>query len=319
MAEAQEKLAPSWIEVPFEVQKPQDGRRVDSYLTHRLKGYSRAEVQRLIQAGRVLLEGRAVKPSTRVGAGHIVLIRYPRREEPPAKHEFLPVLYEDEHMIAVNKPGDILAHPTDRVLLNSATSILKNQFPGAKLHLVHRLDRETSGVLLLAKNPRSARALNSQFVSRQIAKQYLALVRGRVSWRHKEVDAPVGREGLAIKVRQTIGVGQPASTEFECLKSSAALSLILARPKTGRLHQIRVHLAHLGHPILGDKLYIGTGESYMKAVRRKLTPEDLEALGARRQMLHAWRLSLNHPHSGAPLEITAPEPEDFRLVAERLP
>ena len=303
-----------WVEVPFAVQKPHDGLRLDSYLAERLHRYSRSQVQRLIALGRVFLPGRSVKPATRVASGETVLIRYPRHEELPCSREELPVVYEDERVVVINKPAPLLCHPTDRVQNDTVTAILKRQYPGRRLHLVHRLDRETSGALLLAKDPAMARRLAGHFISRRVRKEYLALVFGRVAWRRMTVDAPLRREGLGIKVRQAVGEGAAAVTEFERLAANGEVSLVRARPATGRLHQIRVHLAHLGHPVVGDKLYMGQGELYMKAVRKTLTEADLERLGARRQMLHALRLSWPEPGSDREFCVTAPLAEDFQDV-----
>ncbi len=306
----------NWVEVPFEVQKPQEGFRVDSYLASRLHRYSRSQVQQLIADGRVFLRGRPAKPSRRVASGESVLIRYPHHPELPCPCAELPILHEDDFLLVVDKPAPLLCHPTDRIRNNTVTSILKRQFEGRSLHLAHRLDRETSGALLLAKDPDTARALAAHFICRRVRKEYLALVFGPVSWRRMTVDAPIGRENREIKVRQCVGRGAAAVTEFECLSSSAAVSLLRAMPRTGRLHQIRAHLAHLGHPVLGDKLYTGQGELYMKAVRKTLRAQDLETLGAPRQMLHAHRLTLPHPATSRELCATAPIPEDFRRVLE---
>lgn len=303
MARAAQPAA--WVEVPFEVQKSHGGLRVDQHLARRLERYSRAEIQRLIAAGRVSIAQRPVKAARRVASGERVVIRYPKRQEPPCAHESLPVLFEDDILLAVNKPGDLLTHPTDKIVDNAATSILKRQFPGRTLRLLHRLDRETSGVLLLAKDAATARRLSGLFLTREVRKEYWALVRGAVGWKSTVVDAPIGREGLEIKVRQKVGTGQKAVTEFECLAAGAETSLILAKPRTGRLHQIRAHLAHIGHPILGDKLYTGEGEIYMKAVRGEIRPEDLAGLGSDRQLLHARTVTL------AGRTIVAPPPEDF--------
>ena len=303
-----------WVEVPFEVQKPQDGLRVDAYLARRLHRYSRNTVQKLIGGGHVCVAGRTVKPATRVNAGQTVIVRYPRRAEPAASAARLAVIYEDDWLLAVDKPGHVLSHPTDKIVQNTVTTILKKQFPGQTLHLAHRLDRETSGVLLLAKDPATTQLLTAAFFARDVRKKYVALVAGHVAWARKTVDAPIGREGGHILVRQAVGSGQPAVTLFERLAHGEEASLVAARPRTGRLHQIRVHLASLGHPIIGDKLYTRDGELYMKAVRQELTPGEL---AAPRQMLHARELKLSHPITGQSLCLRALLPDDFRagLVA----
>ncbi len=307
-----------WVEVPFEVQKPQAGLRVDAYLAARLQRYSRSEVQRLIAEGRVSFRGaRPLKPASRVADGDTVVIRYPGRVEAPSRHESLPVLHEDDELLAVNKPGDILSHPSSRVVANTATAILKKQYPRAKLHLGHRLDRETSGVLLLAKTPAAARDLFHQFFNRLVRKRYLAIVAGKVAWERKKVDVALGGEGGEIRVRQAAGGGQHAVTDFERLAANDAFSLVAAEPRTGRLHQIRVHLAHLGHSVIGDRLYTGKGELYLKTVDKKITPEDLLALGAERQMLHAHQLTVRGPASGELVTITAPPPADFLACLRR--
>lgn len=308
-----------WVEVPFAVQKPQAGQRVDTYLAARLQRCSRSEVQRLIADGRVSFLGgaRPLKSASRVADGDTVVIRYPGRVEAPSRHESLPVLYEDDELLAVNKPSDLLSHPSSKVVANTATAILKKQFPAAKLHLGHRLDRETSGILLLAKTPAAARELFHQFFNRLVRKRYLAIVSGRVAWERKKVDVALGGEGGEIRVRQAAGSGQRAVTDFECLAASDAFSLVAAEPRTGRLHQIRVHLAHLGHPVVGDRLYTGKGELYLKTVDKKITPEDLLALGAERQMLHAHQLTVRRPSTGKLLTITAPPPEDFLACLRR--
>ena len=306
-----------WVDVPFEVQKPQDGWRLDAYLAKRLHRYSRCAVQKLISGGQVCMAGRPVKPATRVSAGQTVVVRYPKREEPPAAASRLEVVFEDDWLLAVDKPGQVLSHPTDKVVENAVTTILRRQRPELKLHLIHRLDRETSGVLLLSKDPATARLLTDAFSGRRVRKTYAALAAGRFPWARKTVDLPLEREGGEIKVKQAVGSGLPAVTEFERLASNDAVSLVAARPRTGRLHQIRAHLAHLGHPILGDKLYTGAGEYYMKAVRRELSAADLRTLGAPRQMLHARELSLSHPITDAPLVLSAPLPADFRACLDR--
>lgn len=304
-----------WVEVPFRALKEHAGLRLDAFLVARLHKYSRASVQKLIDDGRVTLGGRGVKAALRVAEGQTVLIRYPRAAEPPVPHEVMPILYRDESFVVIDKPGGTLSHPTDKILHNTVTTILSRQL-GRKVHLAHRLDRETSGVQVLALDADAARSLYEQFLGRTVRKEYLAVVFGEVSWKKRLLDAPLGPQGGEIRVRQAVGAGQPAITEFERLATDGKISLVSGKPKTGRLHQIRAHLAHLGHPVVGDKLYVGSGEAYMKAVRRELGRADLDALGADRQLLHAWKISFEHPVTGKRLSIEAPVPADFPLRPE---
>ncbi|HEX4047624.1 MAG TPA: RluA family pseudouridine synthase [Elusimicrobiota bacterium] len=315
MPAAASAVAEEWIEVPFRALKEHAGLRLDAFLVARLHRYSRANVQKLIDDGRVSVAGRSVKASRRVAERETVLIRYPRAAEPPVPHEVMPVLYQDDSLVVIDKPGGTLSHPTDKILHNTVTAILARQL-GRKVFLAHRLDRETSGAQVLALDADAARSLYEQFLGRTVRKEYLAVVFGDVAWKRKLLDAPLGPEGGEIRVRQAVGAGQPAVTEFTRLATDGKLSLVSGRPKTGRLHQLRAHLAHLGHPVVGDKLYVGSGEAYMKAVRGELGRADLDALGADRQLLHAWKLSFDHPVTGRRLELEAPVPADFPLRPE---
>jgi 23S rRNA pseudouridine1911/1915/1917 synthase len=307
-----------WVEVPFRALKEHAGLRLDAFLVARLHQYSRARVQKLIDEGRVLRGGHGVKASARITEGDTVVIRYPRADEPPVPHETMPVIYQDDELVVIDKPGGTLSHPTDKILHNAVTTILPRQI-GRPVFLAHRLDRETSGALVLALDAGSARSLFEQFVGRSVKKEYLAVVFGAPAWTKTVVDAPIGPEGGEIKVRQAVGAGQSAVTEFEKLATDGRLSLIRAKPRTGRLHQIRAHLAHIGHPVVGDKLYVGAGEAYLKAVRKEIAREDLDALGAERQLLHAWKISFEHPRTGRRLNIIAPVPADFPLRPAEAP
>jgi 23S rRNA pseudouridine1911/1915/1917 synthase len=299
-----------------------EGGRLDVFLAARIKGSTRSGVQRFVSEGRVRVEGRpgAVRASTRVGLEDVVVVVYPRREDPPPKVATLSVLLEDGRLLVVDKPAGVLSHPTDKVARNSVTEILKSMRPGLEPRLAHRLDRETSGVLALTKDCESARLLQEQFESRAAAKEYLALVRGRPSWSETVADFPLAKEGGDFKVRQSVSEsGYPALTHFRVLSSSATASLVLCLPKTGRLHQLRVHLAHLGHPILGDLLYGPDPGLYLKAVSGALTDGDRLASGAPRQMLHAAKLAFLHPALKTSVSVKAPVPPDFRALMPAAP
>lgn len=295
------------------------GGRLDLFLSRRIKGASRSAAQRLVADGRVRVDGRAgtARASMKVGLDDVVVVAYPRREDPPPRARSLAVLHEDGELLVVAKPAGVLSHPTDKVTRNSVTEILKAQFPGGRFLLAHRLDRETSGVLVLTKDPASARALQEQFERRDTAKEYLALVRGRPRWTETVCDAALAKEGGEVKVRQSVSAsGYPSRTDFRVLGASDSAALVECRPKTGRLHQLRVHLAHLGHPILGDLLYGPDPDLYLKAAAGALTDADRAAAGAPRQMLHARAISFSHPRTGDPLSVTAPLPTDFVAVAD---
>jgi 23S rRNA pseudouridine1911/1915/1917 synthase len=307
-----------FLEVPISVEKVHAGSRLDAFLAARLHGYSRQKVQSLIAEGRVLWKGRPAKASSRVAQGDPVVLLVPKREDPPARHERLEALYEDGAILAVNKPGDVLSHPTDKIANNSATAILAKQRPGEKLCLVHRLDRETSGVLLFAKSSELAADLGKQFFERATQKEYWALVLGRVDFETKTVDKPLGYDTHEVRMRQRVmeeGEGYPAKTEFRALKTGERFSLVSALPKSGRLHQIRVHLAYLGHPVAGDKIYVGEGEHFLKMWKGEL---DGAALEFPRQMLHARRLEIRHPVTDKMIAIEAPLPADFEAALARI-
>lgn len=307
------------VEVRFPVRDVPgaEGGRLDVFLAARIKGSTRAAVQRFVAEGRVRVEGRpgGVRASTRVGLEDVVVVVYPRREDPPPKVETLSVLFEDDRLLVVDKPGGVLSHPTDKVARNSVTEILKSMRPGLEPRLAHRLDRETSGVLVLTKDSEAARLLQEQFERRDTAKEYLALVHGRPGWTEAVADFPLAKEGGDVKVRQSVSEsGYPALTHFRVLSASPSASLVLCLPKTGRLHQLRVHLAHLGHPILGDLLYGPDRSLYLKAVSGAITAADRLSSGASRQMLHAAKLTFRHPALGTPVSVEAPIPADFRAL-----
>lgn len=307
------------VEVRFPVRDVPgaEGGRLDVFLAARIKGSTRSGIQRMVAEGRVRVDGRpgGARPAMRVGADDVVVVEYPRREDPPARAAALSVLYEDDRLLVVDKPAGVLSHPTDKTSRNSVTEILKAQFPGARFLLAHRLDRETSGVLALTKDAEAARHLQEQFERRETAKEYLALVHGRPAWSETVADFPLAKEGGGVKVRQAVSPsGFPAVTEFRVLSSSKSAALVLCRPKTGRLHQLRVHLSHLGHPILGDLLYGFDPTLYLKAVTGAITPEDRLRSGAPRQMLHAARLSFRLPSDSRLIAVDSVPPGDFAAL-----
>lgn len=305
-----------WVWVPFQVDKEFDGLRIDQFLSRRLVAYSRSKVQKILAESRVTKEGRPARANTRVRTNDQICIAYLRRPEtPPADDLSIPVLFEDDHLLIVNKPADVLSHPTDKIVLNTVLALLRKGRPDLpKLHLLHRLDRETSGVLALAKNAAAARTWTTAMEKHHIQKKYIALVRGVPEPGEGVIDRPIGKQGGEIRARQWVDVpgAVPAVTGYRVVKDFRPFSVVHCFPKTGRLHQIRVHLAALGCPILGDPLYTGEGEIFRKMIDGTVTAADRAALGFPRVALHAAALTFLHPVSKEAMRVEAPLPADMR-------
>ena len=283
------------------------GERLDSYLARRLDGVSRKRVKRALDGGQIFLDGQVIRRAGHLLAGGeqvIATVDVDSRNplSPP------PVLFRDEHLLAIDKPAGLAPHRTPGGGAN-AHDLVTEQL--GRHHnppiLLHRLDKDTSGVLLFALTPEANRELSRQFSAREVRKTYLALVAG-------EPPATFAvRNHLKAKNRgRTVAVssgGQLAETDFRTLASGSAIALVEARPRTGRTHQIRVHLAGSGFPLLGDTLY--GGPSFV-------SPGE-QTLAVPRHLLHAVRLSFTHPDSEETIVIEAPIPEDFRSFWPFLP
>jgi len=286
------------------VARERSGLRLDRFLALELTDFSRARLQTLIRQGFVRLNGKAPRPRDPVRTGDIVELTEPELEKIEAQPEAmdLEVLFEDDDLLVLNKPAGVVMHPgaghQQHTLVNALLAHCKNlsgiggrERPG----IVHRLDKETSGCLVVAKNDVTHRDLSKQFAARTMQKIYLALVAGVLRKATGVIDKaiarhPVHRQKMSIARRQ----GRAAKTEYRVLRSGAEMSLVECTLHSGRTHQIRVHLHHLGHPVLGDKLYGGK-----------------RAGDFPRQMLHAWKLAFRHPRSGEVMTFEAPVPPDF--------
>jgi 23S rRNA pseudouridine955/2504/2580 synthase len=296
--------AVSWIDVGEEG----EGQRIDNYLVARLKGVPKSHVYRILRSGEVRVNSGRVAASHRLAAGdriRVPPIRLAAREsgEAPAPALELPVLFEDDHVLAVDKPAGLAVHGGSGVS-HGAIERLRAARPGARfLELVHRLDRETSGVLLLAKRRPALTALHEALRGRGMDKRYLVGVAGRVrdarrmvKARLRKLPAGDGDRRVVVDARE----GQEAETVFRRLARGESASLLEAELLTGRTHQIRVHLAHIGHPVLGDAKY---GDF---ALNRALRPQ-----GLRRMFLHAAQLSFDHPATGERVTVRSPLPADL--------
>jgi len=287
--------------------------RLDRYIADRLPQFSRSLVQRLIASGRVLVNGAPTKASYCPLPGDVIQIRVPEQtpQEPVAERMPLQILFEDADMLVVNKPAGIVVHPSPghpkgtlvNALLAHRPDLVRADLDPQRPGIVHRLDRDTSGVLVVATNREAQAALQAQFKAHQVQKTYLALLYGHLTPPEGAIEAPLERDP---EHRQRMRVapegGRYARTEYCVREVFPGCTLVEARPLTGRTHQLRVHFCAIHHPVVGDRVY-----GYRRG-----------AIASPRQFLHAWKLALTHPTTGAHLEFTAELPEDLAAVLQML-
>ena len=288
------------------------GQRADSLLARRLEGLTRSAAARLLEEGRVTDRGRPAAKNLRVQPGQVLEVQLPEPEEPEARPQNIPldVVYEDQDVIVVNKPTGMVVHPApghpDGTLVNallyhcgeSLSGIGGQKRPG----IVHRIDRDTSGLIIAAKNDAAHLALAAQLADHTLARTYECLSVGSFRQDSGTVDAPIGRSRSDRKKMAVVAGGRPAITHWEVLARYPGVTHLRCRLETGRTHQIRVHLAYIGHPILGDTVY----------GNRKPVP------GLTGQCLHATGLRFLHPRTGRPVELTCPRPEEFERMLVKL-
>jgi 23S rRNA pseudouridine1911/1915/1917 synthase len=320
-----EELSSAPIE--FVVAESQADVRFDWFLAQQFPRYSRTYLRQVINAAAAKVDGKRVKASHRVRPGEQITVVLPElpREGPEPADIPLEILYEDASLAAINKPPGMVVHPGKGNWRGTLASALQFHFdrlssvggptrPG----IVHRLDRDTSGVIVVAKNDRAHKGLADQFETRTVVKEYFAIVVGRPDRDRDIIDLPIGfhpnqREKMAIRPGDP--ASRPAQSFYEVLQRFDGFSAVSILPKTGRTHQIRVHLAAIGCPVLCDRAYGGRARLTRGELSR--TPDDDELL-LDRQALHARRLLLNHPDTGEPLEFIAPLPTDLSRVLEEL-
>lgn len=303
--------------VEYQVSPGQAGQRLDLFLKDRIPKMSRSHIQEAIRS-RVEVAGRTTspKPSLQLCSGDRVLVRHEVREEPPLPPELEPtVIHLDDTLVAVAKPAGLAVHANRRTIHRHLVGWLREHI-GPEVALAHRIDRETSGVVLSTRDTDAARALARDFAAGRVHKEYLAVVLG-VPDEEVTVDAPIGHDSKShIHVKQIAdGEGSvPACTRFrrERILAGGTHALVRAFPKTGRRHQIRVHLAAIGHPVVGDKLYAHGDGFFLSYVNRGIDAAMLARLGADRHLLHAAVLEVRHPSRGTTLRLEAPLPADFR-------
>jgi 23S rRNA pseudouridine1911/1915/1917 synthase len=316
--------------VTLTVEARAHGWRVDHYLGRLFPNYSRAVFQRAIAQGHVQVNGLAVKPSRRLRMNDQIRVRLPEVPDETLAPEDIPleVLYEDEALIVINKPADMVTHPGKAHYGGTLAAALQFHFNqlsdvAGKLRpgIVHRLDRDTTGVIIVAKDNQIHHRLSDQFERREVHKEYRAIVRGTV-----EHDTGLIETHLRIhpKVREKMmvcepeGNSRPAVTRYEVLQRFRGFSEMRLLPQTGRTHQLRVHMKHIGHVIVADRLYGGHAELTMQEVAADATNPDGDGTLISRQALHARRLELRHPVTEQVMAWEAPLPEDMQRTLEAL-
>lgn len=294
----------------FEADARDGGRRLDVVAAERLPQYSRSRIARLAQDGRILVDGTPRKPAFRLRLGQRVRVLVPPLEPPSLRPEPIPlaIIYEDADLLVVNKPPGLTVHPAPGHPSGTLVNAVLAHAPdlsgiGGVLRpgIVHRLDKDTSGLLAVAKSDEAHRSLTAQIRARTVVRTYLALVRGSIRRDAGVISAPVGRHPVHRTRIAVTARGRAAVTRYTVLERFPGATLVVCQLETGRTHQIRVHMTHIGHPILGDPVY-----------GRASVPE------MRRQALHAVRLEFTHPRSGRRLVCTAPLPEDFQRLLTHL-
>jgi 23S rRNA pseudouridine1911/1915/1917 synthase len=309
----------------FRVPNECEGMRLDRFLPTQLRSTSRTRAQLIIQNCAYSIDGRRLRPSDRVRAEEYFAIWRPAFEEPEAPAD-LNVLYEDRHLLVIDKPPLMTVHPTARHFHHTVTKCLERMRPGEYFSLVHRLDRDTSGVLLVARSREAASAFKSQLEERSITcaraaergeppgiadKTYLAITHGVPP--EGLIDLPLEDDPSPLRVKMRVAErgGMASRTAVTVLEKTEKYALIRCDLHTGRQHQIRVHLAHLGTPIVGDKLYGPDERLLARASDNELTEADLELLEHPRHALHASEYRIKHCFTGEPLAISSPLPPDL--------
>ncbi len=287
--------------------------RLDTYLRGKFPAASRGAIQRLIEEGHILVDGKRVKPTHTPRAGEQVAVHWPEAKPAEAQPEEIPfeVLFEDEALLVLNKPAGLVVHPAagheEHTLVNALLHHCKGELSGiggvARPGIVHRLDKETSGCLVVAKNDDTHVALSAQFASRKVGKIYHAIVCGEMTRDKGEIRASIARHPSHRKrMAASEDKGREARTSYRVLERLRATTLVEAELHTGRTHQIRVHFQFLGFPLAGDLTY---------GQRQNSRLEELVGFAAPRVMLHAFQLAFIHPRTGKRVHFEAPLPKDF--------
>ena len=294
----------------FEVEN--DNKRIDAYLSDKLEDTSRVAIQRLIANGKVLINGKTIKASYKVQTGDNIQVEEEVPVEVSLKAQEIPldIIYEDNDIIVVNKPKGMVVHPAngnpDGTLVNAIMAICKDSLSGIggeiRPGIVHRLDKDTSGIIIVAKNDKAHINLSEQIKDHKVKKTYIALVRGIVKENEATINMPIGRSEKDRKKMAVTKKGKEAITHFKVLERYDKYTLLQVNIETGRTHQIRVHLSQIGYPIVGDEVYSNGKNEW----------------NVRGQCLHAKSLEFTHPITGKKMYLEAKLPEYFENILKDL-
>lgn len=294
----------------YELTAQASGQRLDKYLAEEMTDLSRSRIKELVQAGEVLVNGKKSKVSYKVQKGDLIQVTVLPLEPLALEAENIPldIVYEDEDVIVVNKPQGMVVHPAaghpSHTLVNALlyhTRDLADSPEGFRPGIVHRIDKDTSGLLMVAKNAAARESLEKQLAAKSNKRQYLAIVHGNFAEEEGTIDAPIGRNPKDRKQMAVVEKGKSAVTHFKVLEQYQGYSLVECQLETGRTHQIRVHMAYIGHPLAGDPLY----------GPRKTLP-------GHGQFLHAKTLGFEQPSTGEWLEFSVQPPEIFQQTVADL-
>lgn len=290
----------------------ESGKRLDTYITSIDSEITRTAAQRLIEQGNILVNGEKKKTAYKVSNGDIITIEKEEPKEIELKAQNIPIdiIYEDDDIIVVNKPKGMVVHPAngnpDGTLVNAIMAICKDSLSGIggeiRPGIVHRLDKDTSGLLIVAKNDRAHVNMSEQIKNHEVKKTYIALVRGVVKENEATIDMPIGRSTSDRKKMAVMKTGRNAVTHIKVLKRYNKYTLLQVNIETGRTHQIRVHLSYIGYPIIGDCTYSNGKNEF----------------GVVGQCLHAKCLEFKHPITGAEMKLEAPLPKYFEEIIQKL-
>lgn len=288
------------------------GKRLDIYIAENFNELSRTMIKKLIESNNILVNDKSEKVSYKVQANDNISIDVPEAKETKLKAQEIPldIIYEDNDIIVVNKPKGMVVHPAngnpDGTLVNAILAICKNSLSGIggelRPGIVHRLDKDTSGLIIVAKNDNAHINMSEQIKERNVKKTYIALVRGNVPEEEATINMPIGRSTKDRKKMAVTKNGKQAITHFKVLKRYSKYTLLEIKIETGRTHQIRVHMAEIGYPVVGDAVYSNGKNEF----------------GIEGQMLHAYKLEFMHPITNKHMELTAPLPQYFEEILKKL-